>query len=85
MNNNTQQLAMMKVVDNMKGVQGVQREKTVEVGDYIYEEDQGHEVFKNVLREAFSFLNFSLGDVAHAVLCSRLNGSECATTLSLPT
>jgi hypothetical protein len=41
-------------VDNMKEVQGVQREKTVEVakkqcrelvvGDYIYEEDQGHEV-----------------------------------------
>ena len=75
-------------VDNMNEVQGVQREKYVEVakkqcrelvvGDYIYEEDQGHEVnymkdvFKSILREAFSSLNFSLGDVAHAALCSRV-------------
>ena len=75
-------------VDNMNEGQGVQREKYVEVakkqcrelvvGDYIYEEDQGHEVnymkdvFKSILREAFSSLNFSLGDVAHAALCSRV-------------
>jgi hypothetical protein len=72
----------------MNEVQGVQREKYVEVakkqcrelvvGDYIYEEDQGHEVnymkdvFKSILREAFSSLNLSLGDVAHAALCSRV-------------
>jgi hypothetical protein len=75
-------------VDNMKEVQGFKRDKTVEVakqqckemvvGIYIYKEDQGHEVnymkdvFKSILREAFSSLNFSLGDVAHAALCSRV-------------
>ena len=72
----------------MNEVQGFQREKTVEVakqqckelvvGIYIYKEDQGHEVyyisdvFKNVLREALSSLNFSSGNVAHAALCSRV-------------
>ena len=66
----------------------VQWGKTVEVamhqckelvGIYtIYEEDQSHEVyykreiFKNILREALSSLNFSWGDVAHAALCSRV-------------
>ena len=75
-------------VDNMKEVQGFKRDKTVEVakqqckelvvGIYIYKEDQGHEVyymrdvFKNVLREALSSLNFSSGNVAHAALCSCL-------------
>ena len=72
----------------MKEVQGFNRDKTVEVakqqckemvvGIYIHKEDQGHEVnymkdvFKSILREAFSSLNFSLGDVAHAALCSRV-------------
>ena len=45
---------------------------------YIYEEDQGHEVrylrdvMKNILREVFSSLNFSSGDVAHAALYSHV-------------
>ena len=72
----------------MKEVQGFKRDKTVEVakqqckelvvGSYIYKEDQGHEVyymrdvFKNVLRDALSSLNFSSGNVAHAALCSRV-------------
>ena len=30
------------------------------------------DVFKSVLREDLSSLNFSLGDVAHAALCSRV-------------
>ena len=72
--------------DNMKEMQGVLGDKTVEVakqqcremivGSYmlIYKEDQGYEVnnlkdvFKNVLREDLSSLNFSLGDVAHSAV-----------------
>ena len=75
-------------VDNMKEVQGFKRDKTVVVakqqckelvvGINIYKEDQGHEVnymkdvFKSILREAFSSLNFSLGDVAYTALCSHV-------------
>ena len=72
--------------DNMKEMQGVVGDKTVEVakqqcremivGSYmlIYKEDQGYEVnnlkdvFKNVLIEDLSSLNFSLGDVAHSAV-----------------
>ena len=62
-------------VGDRKEEQGLKRAKTVEVarqqwkglvvGVYIYEEDQSHEVcylrdvFKNVLREDLSSLNFS--------------------------
>ena len=78
----------LSVVDNKKEVQGFKRDKTVEVAKrqcqemvvviYIYKEDEGHEVdclkdvFKSILSEGFSSLNFSLGDVAHAALCSRV-------------
>jgi len=81
-------LQRLSWVDNMKEMQGMQWGMTVElamhqckelVGIYtIYEEDQGHgvyfkrEIFKNILREALSSLNFSSGDVAHAALCSRV-------------
>ena len=53
-----------------------QQLKEMKVGSYvmIYKEDQGYEVFnlrdvfKNVLREDLSSLNFSLGDVAHSAV-----------------
>ena len=73
----------LSLEDNMKEMQGFKRE-TVEVAKrqcqemvvviYIYKEDEGHEVdclkdvFKSILSEDFSSLNFSLGDVAHAAL-----------------
>ena len=78
----------LSLEDNMKEMQGFKRERTVEVAKrqcqemvvviYIYKEDEGHEVdclkdvFKSILSEDFSSLNFSLGDVAHAALCSRV-------------